>query len=93
MPTVAATITTPPMTAIIPTRTTRKMIGTVCNDLPGQKGIAIEFSNMLPIKVIPFPCWLLPSLPLSELEAVVTAVVEVAVVVESVLSPGQAIVQ
>ena len=53
-----------------------------------------------------FPCWLLSSLPLPELEAVVTveaaiveaavviaAIVEVAVVVESVLSPGQTSVQ
>ena len=46
-------------------------------------------NSVLPIKVVLFPCWLLPSLPLLELEAVVTAIVEVAVVVESVLSPEQ----
>ena len=55
-----------------------------------------------------FPCWLLPSLPLPELEALVTAIVEVAVVVvevavvvvevavavvESVLSPEQTTVR
>ena len=91
IPTVAATITTPTMTATIPTRTTKQMIGTVGNDLPIQKGIAIEFSKMLPIKVILFPCWLLPSLPLSELEDVVIAVLEAAV--ESVLSPEHTIVE
>ena len=43
-----------------------------------------------------FPCWLLRSLPLPELEAVATAVVTAVVeaaVVESVLSPEQTIVQ
>ena len=62
-----------------------------CQDKKGY--IAIKFSKMLPIKVVLFPCWLLLSLPLSELEGVVTAVVEAVVVVESVLSPEQAIVQ
>ena len=38
-----------------------------------------------------FPCWLLPSLPLLGLEAVVT--VEAVVVIESVLSPGHTTVQ
>ena len=38
-----------------------------------------------------FPCWLLPSLPLLELEALVT--VEAVVVIESVLSPEHTTVQ
>ena len=76
------------------------MIGTLCNDLPVQKGIAIQFGYTLPIKVVLFPCWLLPSLSPPELEAVVTPLVTplvtavaVAVAVESVLSPGQTTVQ
>ena len=40
-----------------------------------------------------FSFCLLPSLPLLELEAVVTVIVEAVVVVESVLSPEQTIVE
>ena len=39
-----------------------------------------------------FPCWLLPSLPPLELEAVVTVMVEAVVAVESVLPPEQTVV-
>ena len=47
----------------------------------------------LPINVVLFPCCLSLSRSLSVLEAVVTAVVEAVVVIESVLSPEQTIVE
>ena len=69
-----------------------KGLGAVCNDLPV---LIIEMGDLctLPIRMVLFPCWLSPSLPPLELEPEVTAAVEAVVVIESVLSPEQTIVQ
>ena len=93
------------MVAMTPIRTTGQRSSQLCISCRNycsfdilyhqNKGISRDIQlGQVPIKVVLFPCWLLPSLPVVVVEAAVVEPVEAEVAaVESVLSSEHTIVE